>query len=102
MRTDGTKYTNFTGWIDPPVDVQPALDGDLTCDIAVIGGGMGGMAAALRLAERDQDVVLLEAEFCGYGSASRNGGQIAGAPGGDLRMLSLQSPKKVPAMVKLA
>ncbi|WP_019853883.1 NAD(P)/FAD-dependent oxidoreductase [Actinopolyspora mortivallis] len=102
MRTDGTKYSNFTGWIDRPDDVQPALDGDLTCDIAVIGGGMGGMAAALRLAERDQDVVLLEAEFCGYGSASRNGGQIAGAPGGDLRMLSLQSPKKMPVMVKLA
>ncbi|MFJ7250648.1 NAD(P)/FAD-dependent oxidoreductase [Kitasatospora sp. NPDC098652] len=102
MRTDSTKYSSFTGWIDPPDDVRPALDGDLTCAIAVIGGGMGGMAAALRLAERDQDVVLLEAEFCGYGSASRNGGQIAGAPGGDLRMLSLQSPKKMPVMVKLA
>lgn len=102
MRTDSTKYISFTGWIDPPDDVRPALDGDLTCDIAVIGGGMGGMAAALRLAERDQDVVLLEAEFCGYGSASRNGGQIAGAPGGDLRMLSLQSPKKMPVMAKLA
>ncbi|MFE9425878.1 FAD-dependent oxidoreductase [Kitasatospora sp. NPDC006697] len=82
--------------------MQPALNGDLTCDIAVIGGGMGGMAAALRLAERDQDVVLLEAEFCGYGSASRNGGQIAGAPGGDLRMLTLQSPKKMPIMTRLA
>ncbi|QYJ03515.1 FAD-binding oxidoreductase [Nocardioides panacisoli] len=102
MKTDGTTYTNFTGWIDRPEDLQPALHRDLTCDIAIIGGGMGGMAAALRLAERDQDVVLLEAEFCGYGAASRNGGQIAGAPGGDLRMLSLQSPKKMPVMVKLA
>ncbi|MEV0452115.1 FAD-binding oxidoreductase [Streptomyces sp. NPDC050600] len=102
MRTDKTNYSDFTGWIDEPDDVQPPLDGDLTCGIAVIGGGMGGMAAALRLAERNQDVVLLEAEFCGYGSASRNGGQIAGAPGGDLRMLSLQSPKEMPIMTKLA
>src|SRR5689334_8622819 len=78
MRTDTTRYSNFTGWIDRPDDVRPALDGDLTCDIAVVGGGMGGMATALRLAERGQDVVLLESEFCGYGAASRNGGQIAG------------------------
>jgi len=102
MRTDGTKYSNFSGWIDRPDDVQPALDGDLACDIAVIGGGMGGMATALRLAERGHEVVLLEAEFCGYGSASRNGGQIAGAPGGDLRMLGLFSGSKLSVMAKLA
>ncbi|MHC6177772.1 NAD(P)/FAD-dependent oxidoreductase [Glutamicibacter sp. X7] len=102
MRTDTTKYSNFSGWIDRPEDLQPAVDGDLTCDIAVIGGGMGGMATALRLAERNHDVVLLEGEFCGFGSASRNGGQIAGAPGGDLRMLALQSPSKLQVMVKLA
>ncbi|MFI5498105.1 NAD(P)/FAD-dependent oxidoreductase [Nocardia asteroides] len=102
MRTDATRYSNFTGWIDRPDDVRPALDGDLICDIAVVGGGMGGMATALRLAERGQDVVLLEAEFCGYGSASRNGGQIAGAPGGDLRMLGLFSGSKLSVMAKLA
>ncbi|BAD56115.1 NAD(P)/FAD-dependent oxidoreductase [Nocardia farcinica] len=102
MRTDTTRYSNFTGWIDRPDDVRPAVDGDLTCAIAVVGGGMGGMATALRLAERGQDVVLLEAEFCGYGSASRNGGQIAGAPGGDLRMLRLFSGGKLPVMAKLA
>lgn len=103
MKTDGTKYLNFTGWYDRPDDLQPAVDGDLTCDIAVIGGGMGGMATALRLAERGKDdVVLLEAEFCGFGAASRNGGQIAGAPGGDLRMLALTDPGKLKVMVKLA
>lgn len=102
MRTNDTKYSAFTGWIDRPDDISPSLEADLTCDIAVIGGGMGGMATALRLAERDRDVVLLEAEFCGYGAASRNGGQIAGAPGGDLRMLWLLSGSKLPAMVKLA
>lgn len=102
MKTDSTKYTNFSGWIDRLDDIQPAAEGEITCDIAVIGGGMGGMAAALRLAERDQDVVLLESRFCGYGAASRNGGQIAGAPGGDLRMLALQSPSKLRTMVSLA
>ncbi|MEV6387441.1 NAD(P)/FAD-dependent oxidoreductase [Nocardia xishanensis] len=102
MDVDNVEYSTFTGWTDPPADVRPALDGDLTCDVAVIGGGMGGMATALRLAERGQDVVLLEEKFCGYGASSRSAGQIAGAPGGDLRLLSLFSPKKMPGMVRIA
>lgn len=102
MKTDHVEYTDGTGWIDPPNDVQPSLPGDHTCDVAVIGGGIGGMATALRLAERGRDVVLLEAQFCGYGASSRNGGHIAGAPGGDLRLLSLFSGAKVPIMVRLA
>ncbi|CAJ1582843.1 FAD-binding oxidoreductase [[Mycobacterium] wendilense] len=102
MSTADVEYSTFTRWVDPPTDIQPALTEDLTCDVAVIGGGMGGMATALRLAGRGQDVVLLEAEFCGYGSSSRNGGQIAGAPGGDLRLLKLFYPKQIPNMVRLA
>jgi glycine/D-amino acid oxidase-like deaminating enzyme len=102
MTTGNVEYTTFSGWIDPPTDARPPLEGDLTCDVAVIGGGMGGMATALRLAERGQGVVLLEAEFCGYGASSRNGGQIASVPGGDLRMLSLFYPKKVRGMVRMA
>ncbi|MBD0692081.1 NAD(P)/FAD-dependent oxidoreductase [Streptomyces sp. CBMA123] len=102
MNIDTIEYSTFTGWIDPPTDVLPGLDGDLTCDVAVIGGGMGGMATALRLAERGREVVLLEAEFCGYGASSRNGGQIASVPGGDLRLLSLFYPRKVPGLVQLA
>jgi gamma-glutamylputrescine oxidase len=99
---DNVELSTFSGWIDPPTDLQPALTEDISCDVAVIGGGVGGMATAKRLAERGQDVVLLEAEFCGYGSSSRNGGQIAGAPGGDLRMLRLFYPKQMRGMVRLA
>jgi glycine/D-amino acid oxidase-like deaminating enzyme len=102
MRTDNVRYTSFTGWVDPPSDRQPALTGDLTCDVAVIGGGISGMSTALRLAERGQDVVLLEAEFCGHGASSRNAGQLAGAPGGDLQLLNLLSRKKMPGMMRLA
>ena len=29
MNTDHVTYTAFTGWVDPPADVQGALDGDL-------------------------------------------------------------------------
>ncbi|MGW8354254.1 NAD(P)/FAD-dependent oxidoreductase [Streptomyces wedmorensis] len=102
MKTDNVDCSTFSGWVDPPADVLPALAEDLTCDAAVVGGGLGGMATALRLAERGQDVVLLEAEFCGYGSSSRNAGQLASAPGGDLQLLNLMYRKKMPGMVRLA
>lgn len=36
-----------TGWVDEPTDFAPALDGEIRCDVAVIGGGYTGMAAAL-------------------------------------------------------
>lgn len=102
METDSVEYLPFSGWADPPRDVRPSLRGDLTCQVAVIGGGINGMSTALRLAERGQDVVLLEAEFCGHGSSSRNAGQLAGAPGGDLQLLNLLSRKRMPDMMRLA
>ncbi|WP_281189181.1 NAD(P)/FAD-dependent oxidoreductase [Nocardia kruczakiae] len=80
MNTDNVEYTTFTGWIEPPDDVRPALNNDVTCAVAVVGGGLNGMSTALRLAERGRDVVLLEAEFCGHGASSRNAGQLPGAP----------------------
>ncbi len=102
MRTDSVTYESFSGWVDAPTDLRPAVEGDVTCQVAVIGGGIGGMSTALRLAQRGQDVVLAEAEFCGHGSSSRNAGQLAGAPGGDLQLLNLLSRKKMPGMMRLA
>ena len=45
-----------------------------TCDVAIIGGGLTGVTAALHLAEHGYDVVLLEAETVGSGGSGRNGG----------------------------
>lgn len=102
MRTDRVVYEPFTGWVEAPVDLRPALQGGRSCDVAVVGGGINGMSTALRLADRGQDVTLLEAAFCGHGSSSRNAGQLAGAPGGDLQLLNLLSRKKMPGMMRLA
>jgi glycine/D-amino acid oxidase-like deaminating enzyme len=102
VTTLGVTYSAFTGWVDPPTDVMPALEGELMCDVAVVGGGYAGMAAALRLAERGADVVLLEAGFCGCGAASRNAGQLTGAPAGDPQLLSTLHPRRFPALVHFA
>ena len=55
---------------------RPALDGDVTADVCVVGGGFTGVSAALNLAEAGYDVVLLEANRIGWGATGRNGGQI--------------------------
>ncbi|MEM7224089.1 MAG: FAD-binding oxidoreductase [Pseudomonadota bacterium] len=57
----------------------PQLAGDLTCDVCVVGGGYTGLSAALHLAERGYEVVLLEAKRVGWGASGRNGGQLGAA-----------------------
>jgi glycine/D-amino acid oxidase-like deaminating enzyme len=45
-------------------------------DIAVIGAGFPGLAAAYQLAKRGASIALLEAETIGWGASSRNGGMV--------------------------
>ena len=54
----------------------PPLDGDVQADVAVVGGGITGLSAALHLAEQGAKVVVLEAEQPGWGASGRNGGQV--------------------------
>jgi gamma-glutamylputrescine oxidase len=58
--------------------VNPTAQGELTCDVCVIGGGFTGLSAALHLAKKGLDVVLLDAHRVGWGASGRNGGQMAG------------------------
>jgi glycine/D-amino acid oxidase-like deaminating enzyme len=47
-----------------------------TFDVAVIGAGYTGLAAARQLARSGASVVVLERERAGWGASSRNGGQV--------------------------
>ena len=56
-----------------------ALTSNIECDVAVVGGGLAGLSAAIELADRGYSVALLEAQQVGWGASGRNGGQaIAG------------------------
>ena len=46
------------------------------CDVAVVGGGLVGLATALRLARRGIDTALFEAEHIGAGASGRTGGLV--------------------------
>jgi len=59
-----------------PPGPYPAAKGSITCDVCVVGGGFTGLSAALHLAQRGFDVVLLEAARVGFGASGRNGGQV--------------------------
>jgi gamma-glutamylputrescine oxidase len=68
----------------------PVLAGDMTVDVAIIGGGISGVSAALHLAERGYTVALLEAEHIGWGASGRNGGQaLPGFGASEAKMKSL-------------
>jgi len=65
-------------WLDRP-DAPPArkpLRGDLTCDLAVIGGGFTGLWTALlaKQANPGRSVVVVEGNRVGWAASGRNGG----------------------------
>ena len=86
-------------WAELPGDQgtrRPALPGDTSCDVAVVGGGYTGLWTAYYLLEADPTlrVVVLEAETAGFGASGRNGGwcsalfpmaaeRLAALPGSD-------------------
>src|SRR5258705_3496694 len=68
-------HSVWTVSAEPPPETQP-LEGDRRADVMVVGAGYTGLSAALHLAERGADVVVLDAAEPGWGASGRNGGQI--------------------------
>ncbi|MDI6100864.1 FAD-binding oxidoreductase [Actinoplanes sp. NEAU-A12] len=69
-------------WLDSlgPIERRPPLAGDLEADVAIAGGGYTGLWTAYYLAKADpgRRVVVLDAEYCGFGASGRNGGWASG------------------------
>lgn len=71
----GTKQAPF--WLE---DIErpryPRLDGELTADLAIVGGGYTGLWSAVLAKQRNPgaSVVLLEGKRIGWAASGRNGG----------------------------
>ncbi len=54
---------------------RPSLKGNISVDVAIVGGGFTGLSTALHAAEKGVSVAVLEAHRVGFGASGRNGGQ---------------------------
>ncbi|MGE7956251.1 NAD(P)/FAD-dependent oxidoreductase [Pseudomonas sp. NPDC089530] len=64
----------------------PPLQGQVSVDVVIIGGGFTGVASAVELAERGLKVAIVESHKIGWGATGRNGGQVTGSLSGDEAM----------------
>jgi glycine/D-amino acid oxidase-like deaminating enzyme len=62
--------------VTPPGPELPALRGDETADVAVVGAGFTGLSTALHLRRAGVDVAVVEAAEPGWGASGRNNGQV--------------------------
>ncbi|WKK27077.1 FAD-binding oxidoreductase [Streptomyces olivoreticuli] len=71
-----------TAWLrdalaaEPDDGKSPPLDGDVRCDVCVVGGGYTGLWTALEIIRRapGTDIVLIDADICGGGASGANAG----------------------------
>ena len=65
-------------WLDSPQRPAPLpqLEGESETELAIVGGGLSGLWAALLAKQRDRtrEVVLLEGRTIGHAASGRNGG----------------------------
>lgn len=55
----------------------PRAEGRIKTDICIVGGGLAGLTAAMKLARSGRSVVLLEAQRVAWGASGRNGGFVS-------------------------
>lgn len=62
------------------VPPSPSLSGEITADVAIVGGGYTGLWTALALKARKPSlsIVLIEAKLCGSGASGKNGAKVHG------------------------
>jgi glycine/D-amino acid oxidase-like deaminating enzyme len=76
-------YRSLSFWFDSlasdgadDLAQRPALTGDLSAAIAIVGGGLTGLWSAYYLAKANPTlrIVVLEKQIAGFGASGRNGG----------------------------
>jgi len=58
-------------------ETYPHAEGRMQADVCIVGGGLAGLTAALKLARSGKSVILLEAHRVAWGASGRNGGFVS-------------------------
>ncbi|QRM28720.1 FAD-binding oxidoreductase [Microvirga sp. VF16] len=58
-------------------ETYPQATGRIEADVCIVGGGLAGLTAALKLVRSGRKVVLLEAQRVAWGASGRNGGFVS-------------------------
>ena len=66
---------------------HPKLRGEFDCDVAIIGGGLTGIATAYACAVAGLETMVVEADRLGAGTAGRSAGLLLPEPGPEFREL---------------
>ena len=66
---------------------HPRLRGEFDCDVAIIGGGLTGIATAYACAVAGLETMVIEADRLGAGTAGRSAGLLLPEPGPEFRDL---------------
>jgi glycine/D-amino acid oxidase-like deaminating enzyme len=79
-------------WHDQVPRRRPPLPGDRDADVCIVGAGYTGLWTAyyLKRADRHLRIVVLEAEFAGFGASGRNGGWLSALVPGDRNAMARQ------------
>jgi glycine/D-amino acid oxidase-like deaminating enzyme len=64
-------------WLATPPEPLSEFTLPERCDVAIIGSGYSGLAAALVLARNGRDTLVLDSHEPGWGCSTRNGGQVS-------------------------
>lgn len=76
---------------------------DVSCDLAIIGGGFTGLWSALKARERypDATIVVLEAKACGAAASGQNGGFCAPSISHGASNALARWPKEADTLIRL-
>ncbi len=83
---------------------RPTLSGAEDVDVCIIGGGFTGLWTARELLVRDPslNVLILEAQHCGFGASGRNGGWASALFATSDRVLERSHGPDAPLQMRLA
>lgn len=74
---DSVKHTPY--WLaDAPAFSSAATEAPEQVDVAVVGGGLTGLSAAVHLRHQGASVAVFERDRVGWGASGRNGGMCTG------------------------